>query len=276
MIVRPFTILAGLAFVASGAVMFVVKHHSHMLNTQISAINDQTRQDEQSIRVLQAQWALEADPSRLAALAAQFTGLQPMKPGQLVTLAALGKALPPPGAQPPGANPEDPVPVMPQLAAASPVTPPAQAVAMVAAPNAVPMSAAAPATTPAPVRMAAAIMPPPVAKPVRATVTKPAVPERLAAESVSEVVPVAPPPRYYPAYAHAAVEQVPARQAAAPRREGDSSLYLAAASAPARAHAVPMGAQLVPVRDVAPPPPPVPVPVDNGGSLLGMAQGGSQ
>jgi hypothetical protein len=36
---------------------------------------------------------------------------------------------------------------------------------------------------------------------------------------------------------------------------------------------MPMGAQLVPVRAVAAPPP---MPADDGGSLLGMAQGGSQ
>ncbi len=267
MIVRPFTILAGLAFVVSGAAMFVVKHHSHVLNAQISDINDQTQQDEQSIRVLQAQWALEADPSRLAALAAQFTGLQPMKPDQLVTLASLGGALPPPGAKPPGANPEDPVPVMPQLAASAPVSPPAQAVATAVAP-AVPATKAAPA----PVHMAAAA-PAAVAKPVRTAAAraaaKPAAPERLAAVSSSEIAPAVPPPEHV-------AREVPEHRVVAPRREGGSSIYLADASAPVHEHAAPMGAQLVPVRAIAPPPPSAPVPVDNGGSLLGMAQGSGQ
>lgn len=265
MIVRPFTILAGFAFVVSGAAMFVVKHHSHVLNAQISDINDQTQQDEQSIRVLQAQWALEADPSRLAALASQFTGLQPMKPDQLVTLASLGGALPPPGAKPPGANPEDPVPVMPQLAASAPVNPPAQAVATVVAPTAPTIPAA---EAPAPVHMAAA-----VAKPVRTAAArpaaKPAAPERLAAVSSSEIAPAAPPPEHV-------AREVPEHHVVAPRREGSSAIYLADASAPVHERAAPMGAQLVPVRAIAPPPPPAPVPVDNGGSLLGMAQGGGQ
>jgi hypothetical protein len=57
------------------------------------------------------------------------------------------------------------------------------------------------------------------------------------------------------------------------RHEGGSSVYLADASGPAPARGMPMGAQLVPVRAVAAPPP---MPSDDGGSLLGMAQGGSQ
>lgn len=280
MIVRPFTILAGLTFVLSGATMFVVKHQSQVLNSQLSGINDETQQDVQSIRVLQAQWALEADPSRLAALAAQFTGLQPMKPGQLVTLASLGSSLPPPGAKPPGTNPEDPVPVMPQLAAAAPVAAPIQAVATVAAPATMPIPAVAPAAAPAPVQTASAVPPPAaVAKPVRTAaarpVAKPAAAERLAASSASEIAPVVPAPRHYAAPEHV-VREVPVHHVVAPRHEGNSSIYLADASAPATVHAAPMGAQLVPVRAVARPPPPTPVPVDNGGSLLGMAQGDGQ
>ncbi|WP_442865523.1 hypothetical protein [Acidocella sp. MX-AZ03] len=59
----------------------MVKHQSRALENQLEQVAETSRHDEQSIRVLQAQWALEADPSRIAALAAQFTGLQPMKPG---------------------------------------------------------------------------------------------------------------------------------------------------------------------------------------------------
>jgi hypothetical protein len=247
MIIRPFTILTGMSFVLSGAMMFSVKHQSQMLDAQLSVTNQATTQDEQSIRVLQAQWALEADPSRLAQLATQFTGLQPMKPGQLVTMASLGTSLPAPGAKPPGDNPEDPVPVLPQLAAAVPVAPaaaPAVAVAAVAAP--VQTAAVAPAPVPL-----AAVAPAPVA------------PVHLAA-----VTPVVP-------HHHVAVERL---AAAAPvhhivRHEAGSSVYLADASGPAPARGMPMGAQLVPVRAVAAPPP---MPADDGGSLLGMAQGGSQ
>ena len=239
MIMRPFTLIAGLLFVLSGAFMFAVKHQSELLNAQLSATNQAASQDEQNIRVLQAQWALEADPSRLAALAAQFTGLQPMKPGQLVTMAALGASLPSPGAKPPGDNPEDPVPALPQLAAAAPAAPEA-----------------------APVQTAAAPAPPAIPAPAAA-------PVHLAAAAVLPAV-----PRH-----HVAPERLASYHHAAPfHHEMSSALYFAAASsnsAPARGE--PMGAQVVAVSAVAPPAPaPVPAPADDSGSLLGMAQGGSQ
>jgi len=273
MIIRPFTILTGFAFVLSGAMMFVVKHQSQMLDSQLSDVNEATQQDEQSIRVLQAQWALEADPSRLAALAAQFTGLQPMKPGQLVTMAALGTALPPPGAKPPGANPDNPVPAMPQLAAAVPAPAAAPVQAVAAAPVAVP--AAAP--VPAPVQTAA-VTPVPVA-PVRTAAMQPVVkpvaaPEHVA--SVSEIAPVAAPARHH-ATPERVAREAPVHHIVPPRHDTGSSVYLADASGPAPVHATavsaPMGAPVMAVRAVAAP---VPAPLDNGGSMLGMAQGGAQ
>lgn len=264
MIIRPFTILTSMAFVLSGAMMFVVKHQSQMLDAQLSATNEATTQDEQSIRVLQAQWALEADPSRLAQLATQFTGLQPMKPGQLVTMASLGTSLPAPGAKPPGANPEDPVPALPQLAAAVPVAPAVAvaSVAPVAAPvqTAAVVPAAVPAAGPAPAQLAVQVAAPaPVAKPVEAPV------------HVASVTPVVP-------HHHVASERLAStasvHHVSPARHEAGSSVYLADASGPAPARGgMPMGAQLVPVRAVAAPPP---MPADDGGSLLGMAQGGSQ
>lgn len=263
MIIRPFTIMSGLAFVLSGAVMFVVKHQSQMLDSQISDVNEATARDEQSIRVLQAQWALEADPSRLASLAAQFTGLQPMKPGQLVTVAALGSSLPAPGAKPPGSNPEDPVPALPQLAAAAP----AAAASAVAA--ATPVTATEQtATVQTGMVQTAANVPPaaPAAPPVSA-------PVHLAAASAP--APAAPAVPHHHTVTQARVaESAPVHHVNPPRPVQGSSVYMASASSvSAPAHAMPMGAQLVPVRAVATP---APAPSDNGGSLLGMAQDGSQ
>jgi hypothetical protein len=109
--IRPITLITALLFVLSGAYLFAVKHHAQMLDDQLTATAQATRLDAQRIRVLQAQWALEVDPSRLAQLSTQFMStLQPMKPSQLVTLAALTSALPAPGSAAPGANPEDAVP----------------------------------------------------------------------------------------------------------------------------------------------------------------------
>ena len=254
MIIRPFTIVSGMLFVLSGAMMFVVKHQSQMLDAQLSDTNDATRQDEQGIRVLQAQWALEADPSRLASLAAQFTGLQPMKPGQLMTMGALGTSLPAPGAKAPGANPEDPVPALPQLAAAAAVSAaPAAAPVQVAAnvPTAVPAAVASPAPAPA----------------SQAPKSKPEVtPVHVASASA-----IAPAASFVPHH-HVAVERMAsAVHHVTPKREMGSSVYLAAASGPAPVHAMPMGMALAPVRAVA-----SPVPVEDSGSMLGMAQGGSQ
>jgi hypothetical protein len=273
MIIRPFTIVSGLLFVVSGAMMFVVKHQSQMLDSQISDVNESTTRDEQSIRVLQAQWALEADPSRLASLAAQFTGLQPMKPGQLVTMASLGTSLPAPGARPPGSNPEDPVPALPQLAAATPAAAPGTAAPVQTAAITAPATAAPAAPVPAMVAAAAPLSPAAVqTAPVQAAPVQ-AAPVQLAAAS-------APAPAYAHAVTHHHVtpehfaEAVPVRHVIPPRPAGGSSVYMAAASAAVPpAHAMPMGAQLVPVRAVATP---APVPQDNGGSLLGMAQDENQ
>ncbi|MBB5371923.1 cell division protein FtsL [Acidocella aromatica] len=257
MIVRPLTLISGMMFAFSGAYLFMVKHHSEALDDQISQVTQQTRQDEQSIRVLQAQWALEADPSRLASLAAQFTGLQPMKPGQLTTLASLGSALPSPGSPPPGANPADPVPAMPQLAQAAPAT--ALASTPAAAPAAV-ASAAKPAAPSLATKPAAQVQLASVnAAAVAAAAPKPAVakhaeaqPERLAsADSVTH---------------HTAHHSVHATH-----EENGSALYVASASPAPRAQ--PIGAQVMSVRAVASAAP-APMPIDNGGSMLGMAQGG--
>lgn len=138
--IRPFTLITAMLFVLSGAYLFAVKHRSQMLDDQIAQVTQATRLDAQRIRVLQAQWALEADPSRLAQLSAQFTTLQPMKPSQLVTLASLTSALPAPGSAAPLPNPEDVVPVItlaaapPPAPASAPAPPPAK-LASAAAPN---------------------------------------------------------------------------------------------------------------------------------------------
>jgi hypothetical protein len=258
MIIRPFTLISGLLFAFSGAYLFGVKHQSQMLDQQISSVNSATQQDEQSIRVLQAQWALEADPSRLASLAAQFTGLQPMKPSQLVTLASLGQQLPAPGSAAPTSNPDDPVQAVAQIAAATPTAPAPAAPAAPATP-----AAAAPAAT--------------VAQTPKPPSAPPSLPAQLAARA----------PEPAPAQSAAApVTRVAANDAHMQRAEAllhgglahhathvvhhqaESAIYLAGNTPHERA----------PVEHVADIAPPTPVPAgaaDDGGSLLGMANGGS-
>ncbi len=166
--IRPFTFVTLMLACTSGAYLFVVKHRSGNLDQQISSVTGQIRSAEQRIRVLKAEWALENDPSQLAALSKQFLALKPMAPDQLTTISKLAELLPPPGA----GMPHLPLPPPPPWAVtpAAPDTdspmdngggPIASAVPINAAPLNASLAAPAPAvaagTTPAgPVRLAAA------------------------------------------------------------------------------------------------------------------------
>ena len=99
--IRPFTLITMLLAALSGAYLFAVKHQAQVLDEQIAALSQSARLDAMRIRVLQGQWSLETDPTRLQQLAAQFTSLQPMQPAQLVTLAALVADLPAAGSAAP-------------------------------------------------------------------------------------------------------------------------------------------------------------------------------
>jgi len=114
--IRPFTLITMLMAALSGAYLFAVKHQSQVLDDQIAALSQSSRLDAMRIRVLQGQWSLETDPTRLQQLAAQFTSLQPMQPAQLVTLAALVSDLPAAGSAAPASNPALPAQPVPQLA----------------------------------------------------------------------------------------------------------------------------------------------------------------
>jgi hypothetical protein len=106
--IRPFTLITMVMAMVSGAYLFAVKHRAQVLDDQLAAVTQGARLDEQRIRVLQAQWALEIDPNRLTYLASKFSQLQPMKPEQLVTLTALPGMLPPAGSPAPSENPTAP------------------------------------------------------------------------------------------------------------------------------------------------------------------------
>jgi len=93
--IRPFTLITMLLAAGSGAYLFGVKHRAQVLDDQLASVDQAAQLDAQRITVLQAQWALETDPTRLAALAREFSTLQPMKPAQLVTVGALRMVLPP-------------------------------------------------------------------------------------------------------------------------------------------------------------------------------------
>jgi hypothetical protein len=113
--IRPFTLITMLLAALSGAYLFAVKHRAQVLDDQLAAVAQASRLDAQRIRVLQAQWALEIDPTRIGVLANHFTNLQPMKPMQLVSLTDLQENLPPPGSPAPGVNPLVAAPSMPAM-----------------------------------------------------------------------------------------------------------------------------------------------------------------
>jgi hypothetical protein len=120
--IRPFTFITMMLAAISGAYLFAVKHRAQVMDDQIAQLADQSRLDDQRIRVLQAQWALEIDPTRLQQLANRFTALQPMQPAQLVTFATLQAQLPAANTPPP-AN----APATPALTVAANATPAAAA-----------------------------------------------------------------------------------------------------------------------------------------------------
>lgn len=276
MIVRPLTFLTGLAFAFSGAYLFVVKHQSQSLEDRLGQLAQTSRADEQAIRVLKAQWALEADPSRIAALAAEFTQLKPMQPSQLVTLASLSSSLPAPGSPAPYSNPEDMMPAMPDGdgGASAPAGPAIQVhgnnVATVTGQNSA-------ATQPATQRVAEdaapalALPPPPPAIPRGVPAWRQKI-HLAAVEHVSRSW-IAPIPR----------QKQPLHRAESASRASHSYVVQTRAEGVDSAPTAPLGAQIVRIRAVAHEAEAVPahesiVPAGplGGGSLLGMAQSGSQ
>jgi len=242
--IRPFTFITMILAALSGAYLFGVKHRAQALDDQLATVMKGTQVDELRVRWLQAQWALEIDPTRLKQLSAAFSPLRPMQPAQLVTLAALRDALPPPASLAPAANPVAPPPEIVADAAAAPALP--GLTAGWAAPDLPLPPPVAPAqdaasAPPAPRLLLASAGPRPAARLTRAM----ARPQRLAASHLanSEFAASLPPPR--PLYS-----QAPA----------------------------PIGAAIVPVSAAADGAPPDGAPPDGatsdsgqGGSLLGMA-----
>jgi len=158
--IRPVTLVTMMMAALSGAYLFGVKHRAQVLDDQLAAVTQESRLDDQRIAVLQAQWSLEIDHNRLQALTARFSGLSAMKPSQLVTLADLARALPPPGSAAPEENPVAPV---------------IEAPAVVAAGEAAPDVGTAEMADAAPAAADALPLPPPEAPPVAAQAEAPLV-----------------------------------------------------------------------------------------------------
>jgi len=94
--IRPFTAICALLAGTSGLFLYTEKHHTVLLDQQITRIVQDTQHIRERTAMLRAEWALLNQPDRLQALATRFLpGLQPMAPTQFVQLAQLPQVLPP-------------------------------------------------------------------------------------------------------------------------------------------------------------------------------------
>lgn len=248
--IRPATFVTLLLACSSGAYLFVVKHRAETLDQQLGSVTSQIRLTERRIRVLQAEWASENDPSRLARLSQQFLHLAPMAPNQLVTMNRLAELLPQPGSELPHLPLPPPSP-KDMAAPAQPAAPLANA----------PVASAAPPPAPAAprVRLASALTVPKLQHPQPLHPVHKAVP--------AKPMPVAHPVRFIPA-PHPYVRQttppmggrvmtVTAERAPIPlmprfERQASASASFRAAPPPTQAQSVfgGLGADLAPPRPV--------------------------
>ena len=291
--IRPLTLISAALFVLSGAYLFAVKQRSQVLEDKMAQVAQATRLDEQRVRVLQAQWALEVDPSRLQQLATNFTTLQPMKPSQMVALSQLATLLPAPNSPVPGGS--QPAPALPSSdadAGAVAQAVPSPVLAKMGGKTGAQMhlASAAQVAPPADATRADGDVPAPQAAPPDRVSPLGAQVNLVSAELVQPPADPVRPVRHGPVYE--AVRRFPATQAALHRRpvhavlrhgavlrhSGESHIYVARSTYVMPVPAMPgsgasMGARVLSARAVAEATPPLPPSMaETGGSMLGMAQ----
>jgi hypothetical protein len=193
--IRPFTCVCMLLAGGSGLYLYQTKHQSQMLDREIAHTMRQTEVARARAGVLQAEYALLNDPSRLSGLAGEhLASLKTTAPTQFTTWADFEKRLPPVGApavEAPPLEPEAPGAKLPEPAAAPAASAPPDAkpeakpeatrplVASVARPVQPPGREPAAAPRPAPAQ-AAQPAPRPTPTPVSLTDQLPAAPARPA------------------------------------------------------------------------------------------------
>jgi hypothetical protein len=156
--IRPITCLTFMLACGSGLYLYQAKHKVHVLDAQIEQVVRQTSQVREQTRVLHATWTLLDQPDRLQQLAAQFLTLQPTKPTQFASATDLDARLPPVPAPQPEPRITPPADEAPPLVAGVPEE--TESVVAVAVPAAPPASPRREPTT-------VAVLPPPVAAPIR-------------------------------------------------------------------------------------------------------------
>jgi cell division protein FtsL len=90
---RQTTIVCLLIAVGLAVVLLAIKHRVQSLEGELAALRRQTVAEQETIRVLEAEFAYLTQPERLRRLALDHLGLVPVEPGQLATFATLDEAL---------------------------------------------------------------------------------------------------------------------------------------------------------------------------------------
>ncbi|MCB9948938.1 MAG: hypothetical protein H6842_14125 [Rhodospirillaceae bacterium] len=72
------------AIAVAGGALFHISYQVERLESERHALDQAIEQERQSIRILRAEWAYLNQPERLAALAENWTDLEPMRPDQLI------------------------------------------------------------------------------------------------------------------------------------------------------------------------------------------------
>ena len=106
---RSATIIWVLLSVVVAGALFRVSYRVQHLEKHLTAVNKQIGQQEEAIRVLQAEWSYLNEPSRLEALTRKHLNLLPTTPTQIVSLEQI-PSRPLAGPAPKATSPNTPTP----------------------------------------------------------------------------------------------------------------------------------------------------------------------
>lgn len=90
---RQTAVLFLLLGVGLAVVLFTVKHQVQALEEELGGLNREIAQDENSVRVLRAEFDVLTDADRLKHLSARHLNLAPVEPEQLATFSRLRQLL---------------------------------------------------------------------------------------------------------------------------------------------------------------------------------------
>lgn len=83
--IRPLTLVWIALIAGASSLLYAISYEVEGLEDELAALNRQIVDEQETIRVLHAEWAQLNQPERLRLLADAFTDLQPMRPDQLAS-----------------------------------------------------------------------------------------------------------------------------------------------------------------------------------------------